>query len=144
LKDWCETRHIAFTRGRHHHKNDNAYVEQKNGDIVRKTIGYARLQGDSALSALSSVYALLNPLLNFFYPNMKCVDKLQVGQKKKRIYEKDLKTPFQRIIERPDIPENFKVSLREKKDSLDIIYLQESLNAALDNLDRLAHHAPGT
>jgi hypothetical protein len=75
---------------------------------------------------------------------MKCIDKLQVGQKKKQVYEKELKTPFQRIIERPDISENLKVSLRAKKDSLDIIGLQESLNAALDNLDRLAHHAPGT
>ncbi|MDR1900203.1 MAG: transposase [Treponema sp.] len=143
LKGWCETRRITFTRGRQYHKNDNAYVEQKNGDIVRKTVGYARFQGDSALSALSSVYAVLNPLMNFFYPNMKCIDKLQVGQQKKRVYEKELKTPFQRIMERPDISENIKQSLWEKKDALDIIGLQESLNAALDNLDRLAHHAPG-
>jgi hypothetical protein len=48
LKDWCETRRVTFTRGRQYHKNDNAYVEQKNGDIVRKTVGYARFQGDSA------------------------------------------------------------------------------------------------
>lgn len=143
MKEWCEKHRVNFTRGRQYHKNDNAYVEQKNGDIVRKTIGYARFQGDPALAALSAVYAVLNTLLNFFYPNMKCINKLQVGQKKKRVYEKELKTPFQRVIEQPDIPENLKQSLREKKDALDIIVLQESLNGALDNLDRLAHHAPG-
>jgi hypothetical protein len=30
---------------------------------------------------------------------MKCIDKFQVGQQKKRVYEKELKTPFQRIID---------------------------------------------
>jgi hypothetical protein len=30
-----------------------AHVEQKNGDMVRKTIGYARFRSDSALSVLS-------------------------------------------------------------------------------------------
>jgi hypothetical protein len=144
LKGWCEKHRITFTRGRQYHKNDNAYVEQKNGDIVRKTVGYARFQGDSALAALAAVYAALNPLMNFFYPNMKCADKIQEGQKKKRVYEKELKTPFQRVMERQDISEDIKRPLREKKDSLDIINLQESLNAALDNLDRLAHHAPGS
>ncbi|GHV82595.1 hypothetical protein AGMMS49991_11530 [Spirochaetia bacterium] len=88
--------------------------------FVRKTIGYARFQGDPALAALSSVYVVLNPLMNFFYPNMSdrrsaCIDKLQVGQKKKRVYEKELKTPFQRVIEQPDIPEILKQSLRKKK-----------------------------
>jgi hypothetical protein len=112
--------------------------------MVRKTVGYTRFQGDSALAALSSVYAVRNPLMNFFYPNMKCVDKLPVGQKKKRVYEKELKTPSPRIIECPDSTEDIKQSLREKQDARDLISLQESLNAALDNLDRLAHHAPGS
>jgi hypothetical protein len=143
LKNWCEKHRVTFTRGRQYRKNDNAYVEQKNGDIVRKTVGYVRFQGDSALDALSAVYDVLNPLMNIFYPNMKCVGKLQAGQKKKRIYEKELKTPFRRVMERPDIPEDIKRALQEKKDSLNIIALQEALNTALDNLDRLAHHAPG-
>jgi hypothetical protein len=143
LKDWCEKHRVTFTRGRQYRKNDNAYVEQKNGKIVRKTAGYARFHGEAALAALSAVYDVLNPLMNFFYPNMKCVGKLHVGQKKKRVCEKELKTPFRRIMERTDIPEDIKLALREKKDSLDIIALQEALNTALDNLDRLAHHAPG-
>jgi transposase InsO family protein len=42
MKTWCEQREITFTRTRAYHKNDNRYVEQKNGDAVRKTVGYAR------------------------------------------------------------------------------------------------------
>jgi hypothetical protein len=68
LKDWCEANHITFTRSRQYHKNDNACVEQKNGDVARKTVGYGRIAGDQALAALEAVYATLNPLRNFFYP----------------------------------------------------------------------------
>jgi hypothetical protein len=45
--DWREKLKINFTRGCQYHKNGNAYVEQKNGDIVRKNIGYGRLDGES-------------------------------------------------------------------------------------------------
>ena len=145
LKKWCEDRHITFTRGRHYHKNDNAFVEQKNGDIVRKTIGYGRIAGDEALAALEAVYAVLNPLQNFFYPNLKCVDKQRVGQKTRRIYEPEAKTPFQRILELPDaeVPQVFKQRLVAHKESLNIIMLQKQLEAALERLDRLVYRVPG-
>jgi hypothetical protein len=64
MKAWCEQRNITFTRTRSYHKNDNCYVERKNGDVVRKTVGYARYANEEALA---SVYRILNPLLNYFY-----------------------------------------------------------------------------
>jgi transposase InsO family protein len=143
LKTWCERHRITFTRGRQYHKNDNAYVEQKNGDIVRKTIGYERFAGEEALQALARVYKNLNPLLNFFYPNMKCVDKLRVGQRVKRVYEKSPKTPYERVLEHADIPREVKTRLRREKAGLNIVELQEALDAALDNLRLFVHHAPG-
>jgi hypothetical protein len=141
LKAWCETHSINFTRGRQYHKNDSAYIEQKNGDIVRKIIGYGRLQGDNALNALQAVYAILNPLYNFFYPNLKCIDKQQIGQKTKRIYEEEPKTPFQRVMERNDISVEFKQPLVKQKASLDIVEMQELLELALDNLHKVLHHS---
>jgi len=142
LKHWCETNNITFTRGRQYHKNDNAYVEQKNGDVIRKTIGYGRLT-DNALEALAQVYAVLNPLNNYFFPNLKCIDKKQVGQKTRRIYEKEAKTPFQRIMERQDISEENKQRLIKIKKSMNIVSMQEALDKALDNLQRFIHHSPG-
>lgn len=142
LKHWCESHNINFTRGRQYRKNDNAYVEQKNGDILRKTVGYARFQGDEALAALEAVYSILNPLYNFFYPNLKCIDKVQLGGKSKRIYEKEPKTPFQRVMEHEDIPVELKQRLAKQKASLNIVTLQEALDRAIDNLQKLAHHAP--
>jgi hypothetical protein len=143
LKHWCEQHDLAFTRGRQYHKNDNAFVEQKNGDVVRKTIGHGRFQGDNALDSLAGVYALLNPLNNFFYPNLKCIDKKQVRQKTKRVYEKTPKTPFQRVMERDDISGEIKKRLTQQKDMLNIVALQEALDGALDNLLRFIQHAPG-
>ena len=143
LKYWCEQHNINFTRGRQYHKNDNAFVEQKNGDVIRKTIGYGRFQGDDALEALAQVYSILNPLNNFFYPNLKCIDKKQVGQRTKRIYEKEPKTPFQRVMERDDISDEIKQRLTLQKASMNIVVLQEALDRALDNLQRFIQHAPG-
>jgi hypothetical protein len=143
LKHWCEQYKLNFTRGRQYHKNDNAFVEQKNGDVVRKTIGYGRFQGDIALDALAKVYAVLNPLNNFFFPNLKCIDKKQVGQKTRRVYEKNPQTPFQRVMEREDIPIEFKLRLTQQKESLDIVALQEALDSALDNLQLFIQHSPG-
>ena len=48
LFDWCVQNNIKFTRGRPYRKNDNCFVEQKNGDVVRKTVGYARFEGQNA------------------------------------------------------------------------------------------------
>jgi hypothetical protein len=143
LKHWCERHGLNFTRGRQYHKNDNAFVEQKNGDVVRKTIGYGRFQDEKALDALSQVYSVLNPLNNFFYPNLKCIDKKQVGLKSRRVYEKFPKTPFQRVMEREDIHDERKLSLAKQKESLDIVSLQEALEKALDYLQRFIHHSPG-
>jgi transposase InsO family protein len=142
LKTWCEKYNISFTRGRQYQKNDNAYVEQKNGDTVRKTIGYGRFDGEQALEALGQVYKILNPLMNFFYPNMKCVDKVRVGQRVKRVYEKMPETPYERIMEREDIAPEIKNRLKRKKASLRIVELQQALDTALDTLRQFVHHAP--
>jgi hypothetical protein len=75
---------------------------------------------------------------------MKCIDKKQVGQKTRRIYEKEVKTPFQRVIESTDISDELKKKLSEKKASLNIVTLQRKLDASLENLDRFVQHSPGS
>ena len=46
---YCRDNHITFTRGRAYHKNDQAFVEQKNGSVIRRMIGYDRCEGQKAL-----------------------------------------------------------------------------------------------
>jgi hypothetical protein len=86
----------------------------------------------------------MNPLYNFFYPNMRCVDKKQAGQKTRRIYEKETKTPYRRVMESADVGGELKELLRKRKVSLNILSLQRKLDAALENLDRFVQHTPGS
>jgi hypothetical protein len=78
---WCNNPEhpIPFTRSRDHKKNDNAFVEQKNGAAVREYIGYYRLETRSSKELLSAVYKPLVPLLNFFMPTMKLIAKTRIG-----------------------------------------------------------------
>lgn len=44
--DYCKQEEITFTRGRAYKKNDQCFVEQKNGSIVRQLVGYDRYEGE--------------------------------------------------------------------------------------------------
>ncbi len=45
---YCRQNAIEFTRSRAYRKNDQAWIEQKNGSVVRKLVGYGRLEGMTA------------------------------------------------------------------------------------------------
>jgi hypothetical protein len=45
LINYCLTHGIELTRSRPWRKNDQAWIEQKNGAVVRKLLGYRRFQG---------------------------------------------------------------------------------------------------
>ena len=66
--DYCEDNHITFTRALTHRKNDQAHVEEKNGSVVRRLVGYARFEGQKAWVALVKLYKVLRMYVNFFQP----------------------------------------------------------------------------
>jgi hypothetical protein len=135
MKAWCEQRTITFTRTRSYHKNDNCYVEQKNGDVVRKTVGYARYTNEGALTP---VYRILNPLLNYFYPCTKLIDKTRDAQgKTRKVYDQPA-TPYERLLARDDVSEKVKERLRAGRKRLNIVRLQDALEEAVDHLLRTA------
>jgi transposase InsO family protein len=138
FKKWYDERHITFTRGRSHHSNDNCFVEQKNGDVVRKTVGYPRFEGDETLAALKKVYSYLNPLINYFYPTKKLIAKKMLPNGKiKKVYDKQLKTPYERLLEHSAVSDTLKDKVRTIKKKLDIVCLQEKLEKACNDLDRI-------
>jgi hypothetical protein len=55
VKDWCDEEHIALSRSRPNKKNDNMYVEERNGHVVRKFVGYIRLDCPEAAAALNAL-----------------------------------------------------------------------------------------
>jgi hypothetical protein len=75
LLDYCEENQITFTRARTHKKNDQAFVEEKNGSVVRRLVGYNRYQGMKAWEALASFYQVLRQYINFFQTSLKLIKK---------------------------------------------------------------------
>jgi hypothetical protein len=95
---YCQEHDIAFTRGRAFHKNDNAHVEQKNWTLVRRLVGYQRLDTAEQLAWLDGLYTeLLRPFANCFQPVMKLVGKEAVGTRTRRIYDTPT-TPLRRVL----------------------------------------------
>jgi hypothetical protein len=83
LKRYCEREHITFTRGRANKKNDSCYVEQKNWDVVRKIIGYARFDTHEQLETIKRIHNLLSLYQNYFQPSRTLVSKTRIGAKVK-------------------------------------------------------------
>jgi hypothetical protein len=91
LKAFCDQKQIQFTRGRPYKKDDNAHIEQKNWTHVRKVLGYLRYDSPQALDAINDLYRHeLRILQNLFLPSMKLSEKVRVGSKLKRRYDKPL------------------------------------------------------
>src|SRR5215468_4092587 len=97
LLAFCEQEHIAFTRGRPRRSNDQCYVEQKNGQIVRQVVGYDRFVGELAYRQLTELYRALRVYVNCFQPSMKLQTKERDGSKVRRTYDQ-AQTPMQRLL----------------------------------------------
>ncbi|MDR2632857.1 MAG: transposase family protein [Treponema sp.] len=138
LKDWCDQNHIQFTRSRPYRKNDNCFVEQKNGDVVRKTVGHHRFEGQDMYDALEAVYRCLNPLLNW-YPTLRLIAKeKQASGRYKKIYEKVPKTPCRRLLESPEVAEEHKAELRRRLALFNPVALKREMDTARERLLKLA------
>ncbi|GHT73409.1 integrase [Spirochaetia bacterium] len=135
LVEWARENGVQFTRGRPYRKNDNCFVEQKNGDIVRKTVGYHRYDTDEEHLALAEIYRLFCPLLNFWYPSLKITgkEKLPSGRYKK-LYDQP-KTPYQRLLESPDLSDTVKDELRRRASLINPVDLKRLVILACARLD---------
>ena len=70
---------LVHTRPRAYKKNDRARIQQKNGAVVRRLVGFGRLGGDAAAKALAKLYASSRPYINFFRPSFKLTSKTRDG-----------------------------------------------------------------
>ena len=82
--DYCKDRKLELTRSRAYKKNDQAWIEQKNGSVVRRMVGYGRLEGVAATTVLGELHAVVRLYVNFFQPSFKLKWKIRVGRKYRR------------------------------------------------------------
>jgi hypothetical protein len=94
---YCQLEKINFTRSRPYKKNDSCHVEQKNGNVVRRLVGYDRYTSKAAYQCLDRLYHLVRLYLNFFQPTMKLLGKTRHGARVHKVYE-IAQTPYQRLL----------------------------------------------
>ena len=76
---WCRREGLEVTRSRAYRKNDQAWVEQKNGAIVRRLVGYGRVEGVLAGESLGRLYASARLHGNLFQASFKLREKRREG-----------------------------------------------------------------
>jgi hypothetical protein len=108
---FCRERRITFTRTRPYRKNDNCFVEQKNYSVVRRAVGYCRYDTEEERKCLNELYGHLGLYTNFFQPVMKLIEKTRIGSKVIKKYDKP-RTPYQRVLESPLVPDDKKQQLK--------------------------------
>lgn len=96
---WCDDRDIPVTRSRPYQHNDNAHVEQRNGDWVRKHAFRYRYQTQAELNLLNELWGLVMARKNHLLPCVKATGWTTTkAGRKKRIYDAP-RTPYQRLID---------------------------------------------
>jgi len=133
LERYCTEEHITFTRGRVGRSNDNAYVEQKNWSVVRRSVGYRRYDTPTQLELLNRLYSVMHFYVNFFLPVAKLKTKTRVGSKTRKTYDKP-KTPYARTLPSPEVSEQDKALLSETYELLDLLDLRKQIDELQDQL----------
>jgi hypothetical protein len=145
LLAWCQKHHIQFRRGRPYRRNDTCYVEQKNFNLIRQAVGYARFDTPEELEVMGELYRQLRLLVNHFYPSTKLVDKHREDGRFIKRYDTP-KSPYRRLLECPSLEETVKESLREEHRRLRPLALKRRITELQEKLYRLARakYSPAT
>ena len=142
LMKFCNDHHIEFTRSRPFRKNDQAWVEQKNGAVVRRLVGYGRLEGVAAGEALARLYSASRLFVNVFQPSFKLAEKTRIGARVHKRYHPP-ETPCARLLASDAIPAKMKDRLRALPGTLDPLGLLNEIRTVQHHLAALAAGATG-
>jgi transposase InsO family protein len=138
LIEYCLSHGIELSRSRPYRKNDQAWIEQKNGAVVRRLLGYRRFEGLAAARAITRLYGASRLFVNFFQPSFKLAAKVRDGARvAKRYYPPQ--TPCERLLQAESVPMAAKSMLREIAADLDPLKLLEEIRAVQAHLAALAN-----
>ena len=131
---WCKESNIDFSRSRPNHKNDNMFVEERNGHVIRKTVGYITLNCPEAVDVLNDVYDILTPYRFHFVAVRRMIEKEKLSSRYRRVYEKKAMTPYQRILAHKDVSEEVKEILRKAHNTMNPRTLKKELDRRVSRL----------
>ena len=141
LVTFCNQEGIKFTRSRVHHKNDQAWIEQKNGAVIRKMVGHERFSGIVAAQALSQLLAIVRLYVNYFQPSFKLRERVREGCKVKKYYYPPA-TPCDRLLAHALVDDKVKESLRKQHAQLDPVELLHRIRQGQSALAALSSGDP--
>ena len=130
---WCHEQKLEVTRSRAYKKNDQAFVEQKNGAVVRRLMGYGRFDGMETAGVMARLYAAARLYNNFFLPSFKLKEKRREGAKVIKRYHAP-STPCERALAHPTVSTAVKQRLRKQYRTLDPVALLAEIRAAQEEL----------
>jgi len=128
VKNWCDEQSIEMSRSRANKKNDNMYVEERNGHVVRKYVGYMVLDCPEAATALNQLYDVLTPYLVHFVAVRRQIKRMKIKSKYVRKYEKTAKTPYQRIHKHSKVNQTIKDKLAREHEQLNPLVLKREID----------------
>lgn len=130
LHRYAKKHKLNFTRSRPDQSNDNAHIEQKNRVVVRRLVGHARYDTPEQLIILQELYrGPWRTYFNFFLPTRKVTHRSYDKPSGKARYTFDpARTPYQRVLGHPDVPEDAKEKIRTEYATLNPIDLLENIH----------------
>jgi transposase InsO family protein len=134
-REWCAEEGILLTRSRPNKKNDNCFVEERNGHVVRKYLGTIRLDAHECVEALNELYDVLTPYLNHWVAVRR---SYKDGDKKKR--ESHASTPYARMLLRDDVPTDTKEKLRVEHAASNPLVMKAEIDRRLKRVINLQKH----
>lgn len=135
---WADKHQIKLTRGRPYQHNDNAHVEQRNGDWVRKHAFRYRYETNHELRLLNELWRLVEQRKNHLLPCVKVVGtKTSRSGRKVAIYDKP-ETPYSRLIRSGLLDEKMRARLEATHDKLNPAKITRRINQIQRQLIELA------
>jgi hypothetical protein len=131
--NWCEQEQIEVTRSRSYHKNDNGYIEQRNGHIVRRHFGYVRYDNKEILGLFNDLAKFVCNYHNHFVAQRLCIGtKINNAGRTRKVYEPVALTAYKRLLSK---------SVLTEKQIKQLVQTHMSLNpkTMLDKITKLKH-----
>lgn len=136
--DWCDKHHIPVTRSRPYKHNDNAHVEQRNGDWVRKHAFRFRYETTAEMTLLNELWDLVMKRKNHLLPCVKAIGWTTTSSgRKKRIYDAPM-TPYQRLLDAGILDETARASIETEHQGLNPAAITRRINQIQQQLIDLA------
>jgi len=133
LYQHAQREQLAFSHSQLLEKNDQPRVEQRNGSLVRRLVGYGRYNDKAAQRQMEEVYRLACLQTNCMKPVAKLISSERQGARVKKRYDEP-KTPYLRLLESDDLHDDQKDALRQQYETLDPLQIQRDLQVALEHL----------